>query len=55
MADYGIYETVGKLSQEQEKQKKKLKAVIAYLSENNKEFRRFMRGVKDEADKPKTK
>lgn len=55
MADFEIYKTVGQLSKEQEKQKKKLKAVIAYLSKNNKEFRQYIRGVKNEADKPKKK
>ena len=55
MADFEIYKTVGQLSKEQEKQKKKLKAVIAYLSENDKEFRRFMRGEQHEKAESKKK
>ena len=53
MTDFNIYYAVGQLSKEQEKQKKKLKAVIAYLSENDKEFRRYMRGEQHETKKRK--
>ena len=51
MADFNLYRDIGQLKLEQEKTRRNIKAVIRYLSENDKKFKEYMRTRKHENKK----
>lgn len=55
MADYTVYENLGQLSREQERQKRNLRIILDYLKEHDPEFKRYMRGRKNEKVSAKKK